>query len=108
MILDWISKTLEKGARVGFDPLTLSYAVAELYIQKLESHGISFVPIETNLVDIVWGDQKPADKEAKVWPLELKYTGKCSCDKVNEVREKMKENGAEMLVLTLLDDVACE
>ena len=41
-----------------------------------------------------------------MWILDAKYTGESAAERLAKVREKMKENGAEVHILTALDDIA--
>ncbi|XP_067012527.2 xaa-Pro aminopeptidase ApepP isoform X2 [Anabrus simplex] len=101
----WLSKTLPSGSRVGVDPALISYSVWKPMQTQLEDAGHHLVPVETNLVDLIWEDQ-PQRPVCAVNPLSVKYTGKTCKEKVQEVREKMKEKGATALVVTALDEVA--
>ncbi|XP_026465025.1 xaa-Pro aminopeptidase ApepP-like [Ctenocephalides felis] len=105
-ISDWLSKNLPKGSRVGFDPMILRYREADFIKQKLATFGIQFVPVDINLVDVVWASDRPGDNQDKIWPLEMEFAGKSSSDKIADIRCKMKENGVDLLVVTLLDDIA--
>lgn len=58
-----------------------------------------------NLVDLVWKD-RPAVEKSQVRFLSDKYTGRSVADKLADVRKAVKENGADAIVLTALDDIA--
>lgn len=63
--------------------------------------------VKENLVDLVWDDQ-PAQPNNPIHPLDVKYAGKLVSEKLTAIREKMTENNAKVLVVTALDEVACE
>lgn len=102
---EWLVKNLPSGSKVGVDPTLITFQEYRAYETEFEHGGLSMLPICDNLVDLVW-ENKPAPPLAEVKPLELKYTGKPVGQKLEEVREKMKEKRATVLVLTALDEVA--
>lgn len=59
-----------------------------------------------NLIDHIWGESRPAIPTSpfRVHPLE--YAGVSVSDKIEEIREKMKEKKATLCVFSALDDVA--
>ncbi|GMF11992.1 unnamed protein product [Phytophthora lilii] len=58
-----------------------------------------------NLVDLIWKD-RPVVSPSQVTFLSDEYTGRSVADKLNSLREAIKEKGADALVLTALDDIA--
>ncbi|XP_063235388.1 xaa-Pro aminopeptidase ApepP [Bacillus rossius redtenbacheri] len=101
----WLARTLQPGARVGADPCLVSYTTWKTLQDELAAAGLSLVPVAPNLVDVLW-EGRLSPPAGSVQPLAIKYTGKTSKKKVEEVRKKMKEKGAALLVVTALDEVA--
>lgn len=101
----WLRKTLPAGSRVGVDPWLISNATWKQLKAGLEADGLSLVSIAINLVDIVW-QNRPCSINNPIIPLHFKYTGKTCHDKVEEVRKKMADNSANVLILTALDEIA--
>lgn len=64
-------------------------------------------PIAENLIDKIWSDQ-PAPKSNKILQLSTAVTGRKIADKIAEIRHEMSDKKAEVLVVTALDEVACE
>lgn len=64
-------------------------------------------PIVGNLIDKIWSDQ-PAPKSNKILQLSTTVTGRKIADKIAEIRKQMSDKKAEVLVVTALDEVACE
>lgn len=58
-----------------------------------------------NLIDLVWKERPHAGK-SQVKFLSEKYTGRSVAAKLDAVRNAVKENGADAIVLTALDDIA--
>lgn len=67
-------------------------------IDTLDEHG--------NLVDVIWGEARPAIPKSpfRVHPLE--YAGVSVKDKIEKIRDEMKEKKATLCVFSALDDVA--
>jgi len=65
---------------------------------------IELAPVE-NLVDLVWGDERPARPENLVNHLEDKYTGEATLKKYERVAKKLDKSVDKLLVSTL-DDIA--
>lgn len=63
--------------------------------------------VKENLVDLVWDDQ-PSQPNNPVIPLDVKYAGKLIDQKLVEIRAKMQEQQAKVLVVTALDEIARE
>lgn len=108
-----------KALRVGIDPFVHAAAFAkevqdafkESATQELDD-GESAVIGELvtvsnpNLVDEIWGDDRPPIPTSpfRVHPAE--YAGASVADKVSKIRKEMEEKKATMAVFTTLDDVA--
>ncbi|KII91342.1 hypothetical protein PLICRDRAFT_38090 [Plicaturopsis crispa FD-325 SS-3] len=103
---DFLSKNLDKGSRIGIDPTLISAVDAESLKKSLTPKDSKLVSLDANLVDIVWGKDRPAHPKSKVFPLDVKYAGKSSDDKIKLVREELERKDAKALVVTMLDEVA--
>lgn len=100
-IEEFISKNFENG-RLGLD--------FELYpegsFKRLKENipeGIEVVDI--NLTKELWKD-RPALPKEKVFVHDIKYSGKSAADKIKDLRSDMKKEGADVFVLSKLDDIA--
>ncbi len=103
---EWLAKALEPGASVGVDPFLMPVSEWNMLVKSLEKSSIKLVGVKNNLVDAVWGTAQPDRPNQPIVPLELKFAGKSWEDKVVEMRQKMKEKEADVLVLSALDDIA--
>ncbi|ROT63460.1 hypothetical protein C7M84_018672 [Penaeus vannamei] len=104
---EWLAKTLHPGARVGADPRLQGSESWEKLAEKLAKSNIELVSIATNLVDLIWpSDVRPQHSKDPIFIHEIQFAGKKWEDKVAEVRAEMESDGADMLVLTSLDEVA--
>ena len=102
---DWLSQNLRQGDLVGIDP-SVHAALPTLELQsKLRQAGIDLRCIEPNLVDQIW-------KSGRSWPSSpvrlhpQAVAGASASEKLKGVRQKMAEQGADVVLVTALDEVA--
>lgn len=61
--------------------------------------GAQLVGVKANLVDLVWGDQRPLRPNEKVSVLDINYAGKEFEDKIEDLRKELdKKKGAGLIV----------
>lgn len=101
---EFLEKTLTDGQKLGFDGRTVSAKEADELTEILGKNGVSIV-CDKDLVGDIWSDRPNLSCEP-VKELDVKWTGKSRGDKLKEMREAMRENGADLFVLTSLDDIA--
>lgn len=68
---------------------------------------IELISIDDNLVDLVWQGH-PSRQFKPIISLDFSITGKKISDAVQLIRKEMQEKHADVLVVTALDEVACE
>lgn len=105
-IEDWLSSHLSDNDRVGVDANLMSTREYTPLDARLISWNKVLVPIETNLIDLIWKDQ-PSAPSHKVMALGLEFTGKTVAQKLTEIRKEMKEKQCSVLAVTALDEIAC-
>jgi Xaa-Pro aminopeptidase len=100
-IKEYLKKKMKRGNTAGFDGRMMQAAMAE------DISSISKINIEGNvdLVGEIWED-RPALEKRPVWILEEKYSGMSYEKKIRYARTQMKKEGAEVLLLTSLDEIA--
>ncbi len=96
---------VRSGEKVGLDPRVFSIQEFGKLEKRLEPFGIKLLPLEENLVDLLW-EERPGPPRAPVWPLEACFTGLELVEKLSLVREELAKKGAEVLVLGALDEIA--
>jgi Xaa-Pro aminopeptidase len=102
----WLSEQLSRGARVGFDPRLHTIAEVERLTAVLEPEGIKLVPTARNLVDRVWGRERPAAPADVIWAHPQKFAGRSAQDKIADIQKRLKADKQDAAVLTLSDSVA--
>lgn len=103
---DWLIKSLPERSSVGVDPFLFSIESWKQFSTTLKTAGHNLVPVAANLVDQVWGDERPAPPADEVFVQTIKYSGCSWPDKIKLMQKKMKDKSADYLVLTALDEVA--
>lgn len=104
---DWLKKHCKAGDKIGVDASLYSASAWNTLVAAFDSEGCVMTAVEENLVDLVWDDQ-PDQPNNEVITLDLKFSGKLVDQKLVEIRAAMKEENAKVLVVTNLDEVACE
>ncbi len=103
----WLTE-MEKqqgSIRIGFDPFVMSMDAHATYARALHAADSALVPITPNLVDAVWEEQPPAPAQP-IYALPADVTGRTVAEKLTEVRQQMEDAGADVLILTKLDEIA--
>ncbi|KAK7063294.1 Xaa-Pro aminopeptidase 1 [Halocaridina rubra] len=101
----WLSKTLDVGSVVGIDPYLVEAEWWRDLSRELQSAGHSVIPVDRNLIDILW-ENRPERPSNPIYPIEVKYTGLSVSEKLKQVRLKLNEENAIMIVFTALDEIA--
>lgn len=104
---DWLAQNLPKGGRVGIDPYLHTMDTARRLATQLAGAGHTMVPLQgKNLVDVVWGDARPAEPMDPVRVHDMKWAGASVQEKLVSMRADIKAAGAGALIATMLDEVA--
>ena len=74
--------------------------------KSLEPRKSELVSLKENIVDLVWSKDRPARPASKIFPLPEKYSGESAQDKIGRVREELKKQKANAMIVTMLDEVA--
>jgi len=101
---DYLLEKTPEGGVLGFDGRCVDFKHGDSLKKKLSAKNAS-LSTGADLVGNVWGG-RPALAASKVWILEEKYTGKSAGEKLKDLRECMKEHGADLHIITSLDDIA--
>ncbi len=103
-IAEYLADELEEESIIGFDGRTVTGQFVETISEKTDAKRMRFAGGE-DLVDFIW-ENRPKISAEPVWEMEASDTGESREEKLCAVREKMKEEGADMLLLTALDEIA--
>ncbi|HMP29537.1 MAG TPA: aminopeptidase P family protein, partial [Saprospiraceae bacterium] len=101
--LQWIKDNMPQGSRVMIDGLTMSaYSFQEASNTYL--NGMNIITQDT-LLNTVWRDRSTLPTST-VYILSEKYVGVSSHQKIQDIRQWLKEHKLDGLLLTALDDIA--
>jgi Xaa-Pro aminopeptidase len=104
---DWAAEEASGGKTVGVDPALISSSVAEKLDETVKQNGgAGLKAVSENLIDLVWGDARPARSNNPVVLLPLKYAGKDTATKLSELRKELEKKKAAGFVLSMLDEIA--
>ena len=98
----YLGEILAPGDILAFDGRTVSEQFCERLEKKL-SAGVRILP-DRDLIGQIWTD-RPRLSAEPVWILAEKYAGKPAEEKIKDVRRTMEQEGADIHVLTSLDDI---
>ncbi|XP_053846539.1 xaa-Pro aminopeptidase 2 isoform X3 [Vidua macroura] len=88
----WILKAVPAQGNVSLDPFLFSIDTWNSYSQALHGSGRTLLPLETNLVDQAWGDQRPLPSSSKIYSLPAEFTGRSWQEKVAGIRQRMDQH----------------
>ncbi|NXQ82807.1 XPP2 aminopeptidase, partial [Nyctibius grandis] len=88
----WILEAVPVGGNVSLDPFLFSIDTWNSYSRALHGSGRTLRPIEINLVDQVWGDQRPPPASGEIYSLPAAFTGSSWQEKVAGIRAQMEQH----------------
>jgi Xaa-Pro aminopeptidase len=102
---DWLLETLPSGAKIGFDPWLHTAAEIERLTEALARRNQGLKPVAKNPLDRVWGADRPPPPTGKVTVQPLSLAGRSAADKLADLRQTLKNDGQDAVVLTLADSI---
>lgn len=103
-IEQYLFKHLHEGAVLGVDGKTICVEKYLKLKKLLEKKQIS-IRIDCDLVGDIW-ENRPSIPCQPVWELGLEYAGKSRKEKLEDVRNQLRENGNDMTFISSLEDIA--
>ena len=103
-IEEFLEKELPEGGVIGFDGRVAGYTEGKKY-EKIAQNKGGTVSSDRDLADAVWEDRPGLPKDP-AFLLEERWTGESRSSKLKRIRDKMKEMGADIHLLSSLDDIA--
>lgn len=103
-VLEFLEQALPCKGSLGFDGRTVSAAWWEQAKARLEKKQVRLVG-DLDLAGEIWENRPPLSARP-VWILEEKYAGVGAEEKLENLRRQMREAGAQVHILTSLDDIA--
>ncbi len=101
----WLVERLPVGANVGFDPWLHTMAQIEHMRKVVAARQLTLKRTTANLVDRVWGKERPHDPLGPVHVQPLALAGVGAADKIARVQSQLKADAQDAVVLTLPDSI---
>ncbi|XP_018419398.1 PREDICTED: xaa-Pro aminopeptidase 2 [Nanorana parkeri] len=107
-IVFWILQEGTSGDEIGFDPFLWSINEWEAYNNSFEGSGRILRSIPTNLVDKVWGSQRPPLPDNDIYFIPENFLGNSWQEKVIQIRNTMEAHPQKptALLLSALEETA--
>ena len=99
----WLAEHLQPGQMVGYDAKLHSPASLKRMQGVLAKKNITLKSVP-NLIDAIWKD-RPAAPASKLFAHDIKYSGEDAASKRARIAAKIKEEGADALILTTPESV---
>ncbi|CAH1764472.1 5547_t:CDS:10 [Entrophospora sp. SA101] len=103
---EYLTQNIPKGSRIGIDPQLISTSDAKSLNESLGRIGSKMAYIDDNLVDLVWGDDRPPFPKNPITVLPLKYAGCSRNEKIENLREELSKGNYHGFVISALDEIA--
>ena len=103
---EWLRSNLGRNTTVAFDPWLHTVHEIETLKGLLQPHGIRLKSVARNLIDKLWGKNRPSPPLQPVIAHPLKYAGESADSKIGAVQQDLTEAGQDAVVLTLPDSIA--
>lgn len=81
-------------------------ATARRLIDKVKAKGGSLQGVAENLVDLVWGKDRPARPQEKVKVHPIEFSGKSFEEKIADLRVQLEKSNRAGFVISMLDEIA--
>ncbi|KAA8497147.1 putative Xaa-Pro aminopeptidase P [Porphyridium purpureum] len=103
----FLADSLPENGQVAIDPLVHVTANAQSLEKTLNEKNIKLITVsDTNLIDEVWGTERPGMPAGAVREHPLAYAGKPRTEKLKEIGAAIQKHGADALCVSMLDEVA--
>jgi len=105
-IQEWTADQVAGGKTVGVDPSVVTAADARKLVEKIKKKGGEYKAVDENLIDMIWGDKRPARPSEKVIVQPHEYAGKNFAEKIEELRKELEKKKSLGFVVSMLDEIA--
>ncbi len=103
-LIEWIKNNVKEGKTLAFDGSTISTNEYKNYQELSKKNGFN-IKMDRDLLNEIWSNRPELSKE-KIFIHDAKYCGRCTSEKLQEVRDEMKKLEGENYVIASLDDIA--
>ncbi|CAM1510300.1 Fc.00g006350.m01.CDS01 [Cosmosporella sp. VM-42] len=104
---EWSAEQSAGGKNVAVDSSLISGSTAKKLVDKIRKcGGADLLPLDENLVDLVWGDERPPDPREVINVLPERFAGKPVQNKLTELRHDLDKRHSPGLLVSMLDEIA--
>ncbi len=103
-ITEFLKKNTKENEILAFDGRTISYNEMLNYKSAVKEKNIKIIT-SVDFVGEIW-ENRPSLPKEKIFLLDIKYCGETFKSKLEKLRKIMSEEGADIHVITSLDDIA--
>lgn len=100
----FLEEKIPENGCLGFDGKVVGTALAKKWKRLLAKKKIT-LKTDEDIADCIWNDRLAISTEP-TFRFELKYSGKSTVEKLADLRKEMAKEGADVHILTTLDDIA--
>ncbi|XP_037953198.1 xaa-Pro aminopeptidase 2-like [Teleopsis dalmanni] len=102
----WLDYYLYPDQRVGADPHLVPHHLWLKWERELKDKFLELTKINNNLVDLIWGSERPSPITMQITVQERLYAGDRWEDKVSELRRQLESHKCDAMVVTSLTEIA--
>ncbi|KAL7952570.1 X-prolyl aminopeptidase [Trichoderma compactum] len=104
---EWAAEQSAGGKTVAVDSTLITGSAAKKLAEKIrKSGGSDLVPLDVNLVDAVWGGERPARPQQRITVLSEKFAGKSVQGKLSDLVSELEKKKSPGVFISMLDEVA--
>lgn len=103
-VTEYLRRTLKKGDVLGYDGRVVNARLGD-ELRAIVSGKQGSISDGEDLIGLIWKD-RPGFPEGKAWHYDERFSGESVSEKLTRVRAVMREQGAQVHVLTSLYDIA--
>ncbi|KAK7409039.1 hypothetical protein QQX98_008800 [Neonectria punicea] len=104
---EWSAEQSAGGKNVAVDPSLISGSTAKNLADKIhKSGGAELLPVEENLVDLVWAAERPARPCELVSIQPDRLAGESVQNKLTKLRQELEKKHSPGFVVSMLDEIA--
>lgn len=104
---EWAAEQSSGGKTVAVDPTLLPGSAAKKLADQIQkAGGADLLPLDENLIDLVWNESRPPQPEHAVTVLADSIAGKSVPTKLAEIRQELAKKHCPGFYISMLDEVA--
>lgn len=101
---EYLAQELPENAVVGINGQLFSTSFIKLMKEAFAKKNIQ-IKGDVDYANDIWED-RPEESATEIYTLPVEFAGKSAAQKITELREKIKEEGADAIVINTLDGIA--